>query len=56
MQTIHSIRRQKSRDPESKEDEQAGAHGAMGRAALKWKIVRRIPVNGVVRLHRRAQW
>jgi len=28
--------------------EQAVAHGAAGRAVLKWKVVRRGPVNGVV--------
>lgn len=28
--------------------EQAVAHGAAGRAVLKWKVVRRVPVNGVV--------
>jgi hypothetical protein len=28
--------------------EQAVAHGAAGRADLKWSVVRRGPVNGVV--------
>jgi len=31
--------------------EQSVAHGAAGRAVLKWKVVRRGPVNGVVRLN-----
>jgi hypothetical protein len=39
----------KSQIAMNRKGEQAVALGAAGRAVLKWKVVRRGPVNGVVR-------